>query len=160
VSEATADEVLAQVRGYLDRVLGGRKPRPSQASTVYVAPERGPVRVVVLAARDRLAKGLLAALRPECVAPYHAPNARLATRMIASLQPSILLIDGTEILDDALLDAAAGDALVLVWASTEPGGRRALAHLAGRARYLVALPHPGGGELLVDYVRARRASER
>jgi hypothetical protein len=162
LSADTTEDVLDAVRTHLGAVLGRRSPaRPSQAPTANVPPERGPVRVVVIAWRDRLVNGLLGALGPDVVAPYFAPDASVAARMIGSLRPPIVLIDGADPLEDDHVRAAteAGDALVLVWASRQPGGQRALERLAPSVSHLVALPHPGGGELLVDYVRARRASD-
>ena len=68
-------QILDSVRELLDAVLGAplTPPRASQIPTAMVEPEAGPVRVLVVATKAKLANGLRGALGA-AVEPYWAPN--------------------------------------------------------------------------------------
>lgn len=157
-------QILDSVRELLDTVLGAplTPPRASQIPTAMVEPEAGPVRVLVVATKAKLANGLRGALGAE-VEPYWAPNGEVVARILAGLRPSVVLIDGADPgVDDAsigALAACAAQLLVLVWAPGEPTGAIALRQLASSAHRVVALSDENAAELLVDYVRARRQRE-
>lgn len=160
-----AAQVLDTIRPLLEAVLGAAPPqaqrRPSQYPTANEQLESGPVRVLIVATKARLANGLRSALGKDEVEPYWAPNAEVVARILGGLRPSMVLVDGADHgVDDESIEAIGrhpDQLLVLVWSPNEPTGVIASRRLASSAHRVVPLSDENAAEMLVDYVRARRA---
>jgi hypothetical protein len=115
----------------------------------------------IIARTTRLARWIRAAVGGGRVTTTVSTNLSESRERMKVLKPNIIIIDGQDPADvppgqlAALLEQAPETALVILWASDQPGGSAAAASFETNGNRFVPVPRGAGFEPMLDYIRAR-----
>ena len=138
-------------------------PTPTVGATLEVRPILGPVRALVVARHRRLADSLRSALGPGRVAVAFSDDQARAALLLAQLDPTLVLVDGSDPPDIAF--PALAEVFVhggertqyVLWGSEDANARGLLEALQAQQPGFTPLERREGVDPLFDMIRARGA---